>query len=31
VLKWKFKPGKKGGANVNTRVQQPLDFTLNAS
>jgi protein TonB len=28
VLKWKFKPGKKGGVNVNTRVQQPLDFSL---
>jgi protein TonB len=29
VLKWKFRPGKKGGANVSTRVQQPLAFTLN--
>jgi protein TonB len=28
VLKWKFKPGKKGGVAVNTRVQQPLDFSL---
>ena len=30
VLKWKFKPGKKGGAAVNTRVAQPLSFSLNA-
>jgi len=30
VLKWKFKPGKKGGAAVNTRVQQPIEFSLNA-
>ena len=30
VLKWKFKPGKKGGVNVSTRMQQPLDFNLNA-
>ena len=30
VLKWKFKPGKKGGAAVNTRVAQPLTFSLNA-
>jgi protein TonB len=30
VLKWKFKPGRKGGAAVNTRVQQPLNFNLDA-
>lgn len=30
VLKWKFKPGKKGGAAVNTRVSQQLSFSLNA-
>ena len=29
VLKWKFKPGKKGGVAVNTRVQQPIEFGLN--
>lgn len=28
VLKWKFKPGKKAGAPVNTRVRQPLAFSL---
>lgn len=28
VLKWKFTPGQKAGANVNTRVQQPLTFSL---
>jgi protein TonB len=30
VLKWKFKPGKKGGSAVNTRVNQELEFKLNA-
>lgn len=30
VLKWKFKPGRKGGAAVNTRVAQPLTFSLTA-
>lgn len=30
VLKWKFKPGKKGGATVNTRVSQTIPFSLNA-
>ncbi len=30
IMKWKFKPGKKGGAAVNTRVQQPLNFNLDA-
>jgi protein TonB len=29
VLKWKFRPGRKGGAAVNTRVAQPLTFNLN--
>jgi protein TonB len=30
VLKGKFKPGRKGGAAQNTRVRQPITFTLNA-
>ncbi len=30
VLKWKFKPGRKGGAPQNTRVGQRLVFNLNA-
>ncbi|HVS52199.1 MAG TPA: energy transducer TonB [Opitutaceae bacterium] len=29
VGKWKFKPGKKGGRNVNTHMQVPIVFTLN--
>jgi protein TonB len=29
ALKWKFKPGKKGGVAVNTRVSQTMPFTLN--
>jgi periplasmic protein TonB len=29
VLKWKFKPGKKGGKAVNTRMQIPINFNLN--
>jgi protein TonB len=29
VSKWKFRPGKKGGRTVNTRMQQPISFTLN--
>jgi periplasmic protein TonB len=29
VLKWQFRPGKKGGRAVNTRCQQKLDFKLN--
>jgi protein TonB len=29
VSKWKFRPGKKGGRAVNTRMQQPISFTLN--
>jgi len=31
VLKWKFKPGRKGGSAVNTRVRQPLPFNLNSN
>jgi periplasmic protein TonB len=30
VVKWKFKPGRKGGRDVNTHMQVPLVFTLNA-
>ncbi len=30
VLKWKFRPGRKGGAPQNTRVRQPLTFNLSA-
>ena len=30
VLKWKFRPGQKGGRAVNTRVAQPLSFSLNS-
>jgi periplasmic protein TonB len=26
VMKWKFRPGKKGGAAVNTRMQVPIQF-----
>ncbi len=29
VTKWKFKPGRKGGRNVNTHMQVPIVFTLN--
>lgn len=29
VSKWKFRPGKKGGRSVNTRMQVPIVFTLN--
>jgi protein TonB len=29
VSKWKFKPGRKNGRNVNTRMQVPIVFTLN--
>lgn len=28
VSKWKFRPGKKGGRYVNTRMQQPISFSL---
>lgn len=30
VLRWKFKPGRKGGAAQNTRVRQAIAFTLNS-
>lgn len=29
VNKWKFRPGRKGGRAVNTRMQVPIVFTLN--
>lgn len=29
IRKWRFRPGKKGGKVVNTRMKQPLAFTLN--
>lgn len=29
VSKWKFRPGKRGGKAVNTRMQQPISFSLN--
>ena len=29
VQKWKFRPGRKGGRAVNTRVQQAITFNLN--
>lgn len=29
VSKWKFRPGRKGGRAVNTRMQVPIVFTLN--
>jgi len=28
VSKWKFRPGRKGGRAVNTRMQQPISFSL---
>jgi protein TonB len=28
ILKWKFRPGMKNGRKVNSRVEQPLDFTV---
>ncbi len=28
VVKWRFKPGMKGGRKVNTRVEQPIDFKV---
>lgn len=28
VSKWKFKPGKKGGRSVNTRMQVPIVFSI---
>ncbi len=30
VTKWKFKPGMRGGRKVNTRVEQPIDFKVEA-
>ncbi|MFA6289784.1 MAG: TonB family protein [Opitutaceae bacterium] len=30
VLKWKFRPGKKAGVAVNTRMQVPIGFSLSA-
>jgi periplasmic protein TonB len=29
LYKWKFKPGRKGGKAVNTRMQIPINFNLN--
>lgn len=29
IRKWRFTPGKKGGKVVNTKMKQPLSFTLN--
>lgn len=29
VAKWKFKPGRKAGRDVNTHMQVPIVFTLN--
>jgi periplasmic protein TonB len=29
VNKWRFRPGKKGGRNVNTRMQVPILFSIN--
>lgn len=31
VLKWKFRPGKKGGVAVATRMRVPIPFTLAAN
>lgn len=28
VSKWRFKPGQRGGRKVNTRVEQPITFTV---
>jgi periplasmic protein TonB len=28
VLKWKFKPGRKGGKAVNVRASQLIEFNL---
>jgi periplasmic protein TonB len=28
IQKWKFRPGKKGGRAVNTRMQQPIVFNI---
>ena len=29
IQKWKFRPGKKGGKAVNSRMSQPFNFSLN--
>ncbi len=29
IRKWRFRPGKKSGKNVNTKMKQPFSFTLN--
>lgn len=29
VTKWKFRPGRRGGRNVNTHMQVPIQFNLN--
>lgn len=31
VRKWRFRPGEKGGAVVNTRVQMPIAFNLSGN
>jgi protein TonB len=31
VQKWKFKPGRKAGKNVSTRVSQLIEFNLEDS
>lgn len=28
VMRWKFRPGKKGGRNVNVRAEQEITFTI---
>ena len=28
VMKWKFRPGRKGGRNVNVRMHQPITFNI---
>ncbi len=30
IRKWRFRPGVKGGRNVNTKMNQPFSFTLNS-
>lgn len=29
IVKWKFRPGRKGGRAVNVRMQQPFSFSIN--
>jgi TonB family protein len=29
VKRWKFRPGYKRGKTVNSRIQQPIRFTVN--